>query len=167
MAKELAVVSPAQARPVLDEHDFKTVLELYAHAQAWARHYDTLVVSGNVVLVSASILFVGLAVRERLPGLLGPALLAMPILLSLVGVGLTRTLFGLYADSVERLIRFENVLNCFDSTKLRDVDSCGSFLPRSLMTLPIHSPASVRFFYVLYLGLMVGYTLLISLRLQS
>jgi hypothetical protein len=144
-------------RPNLDEHDFKTVRELYAHAQNWARHYETMIVSTNVLLISASSLFVGLALRDATGFTKVAALLCVPILMSLIGIVLTRTIFRLYAISIERLIRLENLLNCYDGTKMEEIDGAGPLLPPLLMALPVRVPTSARFFFMLHSILIVIY----------
>src|SRR5262245_7749557 len=103
-----------RVRPALDEHDFSTLRTLYSQAQDWARHYESLVVSMNVFLISASSVFVGLALGNSV-SLGGAALfIAVPIILSVLGLALTQTLFSLYAACITRLIRYENLLNCYD-----------------------------------------------------
>ena len=152
-----------RARPGLDDHDFHTLRDLYAQAQNWARHYETLVVSTNVLLISASSVFVGLALKDSVSLRRALAFLAVPMILALVGLALTRTLFSLYAACIERLIRYENLLNCYDDTKLTTVDGVGSFLEPSLHRLPVRQPASVRFFIYLHLVLLAIYAGFIAL----
>src|SRR5262249_34568773 len=128
----------------------------------WARHYESLVVSMNVFLISASSVFVGLALGGSIS--LGRAALfiAVPMVLSVLGLALTQTLFSLYAACITRLMRYENLLNCYDDTKIRTVDAIGSFLEPALRKLPVARPASVRFFsgvqvvlLAIYVGLVV------------
>lgn len=144
-------------RPALDSHDIQTIRDLYGQAQNWTRHYETMIVSTNVLLISASSLFVGLAFRDATGFRKVAAFLCVPILLSLIGIVLTRTLFKLYALSIERLIRLENLLNCYDGSKMEAIDGRGPLLPPILMTLPVRVPASARFFFALHSALIFVY----------
>jgi hypothetical protein len=91
------------------------------------------------------------------------AFIAVPMILALIGLALTRTLFSLYAACIERLIRYENLLNCYDDTKLSTFDNVGSLLEPSLHRLPVAPPASVRFFKYLQLLLLAVYVGLVAL----
>jgi hypothetical protein len=150
-------------RPELDEHDFKTLRELYSQAQNWTRHYETLLVSTNVLLVSAASLFVGLALRDGQPSQKVLALLLVPVLLSVVGLLLTRTLFKLYDSCVQRLIAYENVLNCFAQLKSLSMPWGSSLLPPTMMALPVKLPLSARFFLSLHSLLIVVYVALAAI----
>ena len=152
---------PSTQRPTLDEHDFKTVRELYTQSQLWARHYETLMVSTNVLLVTAASVFSGLALRDDAVLHRVFALFGVPVLMSVVGIFLTRTLFKLCALCIERLIAYENALNCFDSSKLVALPWGGSLVPAALMRLPVRMPASARFFVGLHLLLVITYVLLV------
>jgi hypothetical protein len=156
-------MDPTTHRPDLDEHDFKTVRELYSQAQNWTRHYETLLVSTNVLLVSAASLFVGLALRDNQPTQKVLALLGVPVLLSVVGIMLTRTLFKLYASCVKRLIAYEDVLNCFTPLKKLTLPWGASLLPPTLMALPVKLPLSARFFLSLHSLLIVVYVVLAAI----
>jgi hypothetical protein len=150
-------------RPELDEHDFKTLRELYSQVQNWTRHYETLLVSTNVLLVSAASLFVGLALRDSHPSQKVLALLSVPVLLSIVGILLTRTLFKLYASCVERLIAYENALNCYAPLKTLSMPWGSSLLPPAMMALPVKLPLSARFFLGLHSLLIVIYVALAAI----
>jgi hypothetical protein len=151
------MVTVLTSKPDLDEHDFKTIRDIYGQAQNWARHYDSLVVSVNVVLVSASMIFVGVALRGE--GIFGrsPLVLMVPVMMSIIGLVLTRMLFNLYAACIVRLIRIENLLNCFDPEKFNGIDGAGSLIPSWLMKQPPAWPPTVRFFVTLHGLLMLVY----------
>ena len=150
-------MQPNTERPNLDEHDFKTLRELYAQAQNWARHYETLTVSTNVFLISASGIFIGLALRDGMPSKRTVALLCTPVLMSLIGLLLTRTLFKLYALCVERLMVYEDALNCYAPAKLSRRTWEGALLPAHLLSLPVRMPASAKLFMSLHTVLVVIY----------
>lgn len=153
-------MKPSTERPNLDEHDFKTLRELYSQAQIWVRHYETMIVSTNVLLVSAASMFAGLALRGGNPKVKSVMLFGVPVLMSIVGVFLTRMLFKLYAIHVQRLIAYEDTFNCYAPLKVPSLPWGGSFLPGQLMTLPVKMPASGRFFLVLHAILVVTYATL-------
>jgi hypothetical protein len=151
-------------RPNLDEHDFATVRQLYSEAQQWARHYESLIINANVLIVSASLIFVGLAFGDKIGTKQSLLILSVPVAMAFVGIMLTHTLFVLYTHCIERLIRFENLLNCFDETKFSMIDNKGSLLPLRMMELPVHRPPSVVFFLWLYSLLILTYLLLMALK---
>jgi hypothetical protein len=151
-------------RPALDEHDFATVRLMYAEAQQWARHYEQLIVNANVLIVSACMIFIGLALGERLGAGELNLLLLSPIVISVFGMLLTRMLFSLYSTCIERLARIENLLNCFDAEKFRPIDGKGPLLDVSLARRPVPMPPSVMFFLLLYWALLFVFALLYILR---
>jgi len=150
-------MQPSTERPHLDEHDFKTLRELYAQAQNWARHYETLTVSTNVFLMSASGIFIGLALRDGTSSGRSVALFGTPVLMSLIGLLLTRTLFRLYALCVERLMVYEDALNCYAPAKLPTRTWEGALLPAQLLSFPVRMPASTKLFMFLHTVLVVIY----------
>ena len=144
------MTAPITSRPTLDEHDFATVRQLYTEAQNWTRHYEQLIVNANVLIVSAALIFVGLAFGDKVSSFQARIILAIPVLMSVVGIVLTQTLFNLYAACIKRLIRLENLLGCFDSAKYDVIDHAGSLLSPQLIKLPVTRPTSVRFFLGLH-----------------
>lgn len=156
------VTEPQRARPNLDEHDFATVRQLYSEAQQWTRHYESLVVNANVLLISASLIFVGLAFGNNVSTAEAVMILGISLMMTIVGIALTQTLFGLYASCIERMIRLEHLLDCYDGDKFADIDGKGPLLAKALAVLPVRRPASVRFFFGLYVLLIVSYLALIG-----
>lgn len=142
-------------RPALDPHDFQTVRQLYGEAQQWARHYEAMVVNGNVLIISASLMFLGLAFSDKVAEPIRILVLSVPVAMSIIGLLLTNTLFKLYATTIKRMIRLENILGCYDGSRFGDVDGEGSLLPEFLMATTIVKPASVRFFIHLYGGVLL------------
>ena len=159
----LIMTEPMTHGRVLDERDVETIRQLYTEAQNWTRHYEQLVVNANVLLVSAALIFVGVAFGERVSTVQARVMLAIPVLMSGAGIALTQTLFNLYAACIERLIRLERLLGCFDSAKFNAIDGGGALLSQELMKLPVRHPTSVRFFlslHVLLIGVYVALTAL-------
>lgn len=145
-------------RPKLDDHDFETVRLLYGQAQQWARHYDQMVVSANVLLVSASLIFLGLAM-DPVKSHGAPALvLLIPAVMTVVGFLLTHILYIRYSGSIGHIIHFENLLNVFDEQRFAINSGDGSLLPKSLMQ--ITRTPSIVFFEVLHSLLLVVYFVL-------
>ncbi len=159
-----APVDPLTSRPPMDAHDVETVRQLYTEAQNWTRHYEQLVVNANVLIVSAALIFVGLAFGERVSGVQARMILAVPVLMGLVGIALTETLFKLYASCVSRLVRLENLMGCFDPARFDAFDRGGPLLPREMMVLPASRPTSVRFFLALHALLVASYLFLLAAR---
>lgn len=148
----------------LDERDVETIRQLYTEAQNWTRHYEQLIVNANVLLVSASLIFVGLAFGENVSTLQARIILAIPILMAFAGLTLTETLFNLYASCIARLIRIETLLGCFDSTRFEAIDNGGPLLSPALAELPVRHPTSARFFLGLHILLVGVYLALLALR---
>jgi uncharacterized membrane protein (DUF485 family) len=148
----------------LDEQDVSTVRQLYSEAQNWSRHYEQLIVNANVFIVSASLIFVGLAFGDKVIPAQAVGLMAIPMAMALIGIALTTTLFNLYAGCIKRMIRLENLLGCFCSAKLETVDGLGPLLPIDLMKLPVEMPASARFFIGLYVLLALSYVGIAGLK---
>jgi hypothetical protein len=146
---------PLDRRPSLDRHDFDTVRQLYTEAQQWARHYEMLVVNGNVFLVSASLVVVGFAFESNSKRLGGAALFVAAGAMAAIGFLLTQMLFRLYAQTIRRMIRLENLLNCYSQELLSEYRE--TLLDRSLMQWPVSRPTSVRFFVALHAALFVLY----------
>jgi hypothetical protein len=92
-----------------------------------------MIVNSNVLIISTSLVFVGLAFGERVLPFQAKVILIIPTIIGIVGIALTQTLFKLYAACIERLIRFEKLLGCFDPIKFNFIDQNGSLLPLSLM----------------------------------
>jgi uncharacterized membrane protein (DUF485 family) len=86
------------------------VPQLYSEAQNWSRHYEQLIVNANVFIVSASLIFVGLAFGDKVTSAQAVGLMAIPVAMTLIGIALTKTLFNLYAGCIKRMIRLENLL---------------------------------------------------------
>ncbi len=152
-------------RPMLDLHDFNTVRQLYSESQQWARHYEGMIVNANVLIISASLVFVGLAFNERMTPIFSALILSIAVIMSLFGYALTKMLFRLYADCIERMIRYENIMNCYDINRFDMVDGLGALLPHTLMSLPVEPPASVKFFERLYYMLTTAYMAFVALQL--
>jgi hypothetical protein len=144
----------------LDPQDLATVRDIYAQAHHWARHYETLVVSTNVLLVSASMVIVSVVFRDAHTFARSAILLVVPILMSAVGFALTGLLFRMYSQTIERLIRIENLLDCYDPARFHAIDGKGPLLPLLLGTLPVRRPITVLFFYYLHGSLIALYGLL-------
>lgn len=81
-----------------------------------------------------------------------------------VGFVLTQTLFNLYAVCVRRLIRLENLMNCYDFDRFDAIDGAGPLLELSMMKLPVRRPTSVRFFLGLQFLFAGVITVLIVIR---
>ncbi|MCV2350247.1 hypothetical protein [Paucibacter sp. Y2R2-4] len=141
----------------LDERDLATVRQLYSEAQNWTRHYEQLIVNANVLIVSACLIFVGLAFGDKVTLTQALAMMAIPIGMAVIGMVLTQTLFKLYAACIERMIRFERLLGCFDASKFQSVDHQGPLLSVDLMALPVKAPTSVRFFIGMHGFLILAY----------
>ena len=148
----------------LDERDVQTIRQLYTEAQNWTRHYEQLTVNANVLLVSAALIFVGLAYGDKVSTLQARIILAIPVLMSIAGIVLTQTLFNLYAACIERMIRLETLLGCFDAAKFDTIDKGGSLLSQALTKLPVSHPTSVRFFLGLHVLLIGAYLALTALK---
>jgi hypothetical protein len=158
------MTTPITSRPLLDDHDIATVRQLYSEAQNWTRHYEQLIVNANVLIVSACLIFVGLAFGDKVTASQSLALMAIPIGMAVIGIVLTRTLFNLYAACIERMIRLEDILGCFDSTKLQQIDGKGPLLSVELMALPVKAPTSVRFFIGMHVLLVFAYVGIAGLK---
>lgn len=143
--------------PLLDDHDAATVRQLYGEAQNWSRHYEQLIVNANVLIVSACLIFVGLAHGEKATRTESLALLAVPIAIGAVGVFLTLMLFDLYRHCIARMVRYEGLLGCYDPHRMEKVDGRGPLLPAGLATDHAKMPTSVRFFIGLHLLLVLSY----------
>jgi len=148
----------------LDEQDVSTVRQLYSEAQNWTRHYEQLIVNANVLIVSACLIFVGLAFGDKVTPAQAVGLMAIPIGMTLIGIALTKTLFNLYAACIERMIRLENLLGCFSPAKFETVDGLGPLLSIDLMKLPVKLPTSVRFFIGLHVLLAFSYVGIAGLK---
>lgn len=149
-------------RPHLDEHDVTTLRQLYSEAHNWARHYQETIVNTNVMMISAQLIFFGLLLDRDVnsAAVIGRALALAPIALGLIGILLTLTLFRLYRRVVGRMVRCENLLNCFDDKKLRDFDDMGSLLDPRLMR--VEMPPTVKFFGAVYVVLIIAYVFLFA-----
>lgn len=152
------MIPPLKGRPSLDVHDFATVRQLYSEAQQWARHYEMLVVNVNVLLISASLIFLGLALgKDTVISEYSLWILGAALVMTVLGSLLTEILYRLYATCIHRLIRLENLLNCYDSERFNSIDGAGSLLRASMMR--VKKPASVRFFLWMYPVLALTFTL--------
>lgn len=136
-------------RPLLDDHDFSTVRQLYSEAQQWARHYELLIVNMNVMLISSGVILLGLGLGESTMRH-GALLFTIAAALAAIGMLLTWTLFRLYAACIGRMIRTENLLNCYDTERFNTIDGAGAMLPVELSRTPVPRPASVTFFLSLH-----------------
>lgn len=142
---------------MLNENDLATVRQLYGEAQNWTRHYEQLIVNANVLIVSACLIFVGIAFGEKVGAFQAMALMAIPVGMGVIGIVLTRTLFNLYAACIVRMIRLETLLGCFDGKKLQAIDGQGPLLSEDLKALPVKAPTSVRFFIGMHALLILAY----------
>lgn len=138
------------------ENDHELVKQLYVEAQHWARHYESLLVQGNVLIIPISLGFLGFAFAtekathpERLAAIIVSALLAG------MGFLLVRMLFGLYSTTIERMVRLETLLGCFDVERGNGLDGRGPLLPLDLARIPVTIPPSVRFFNNVYIALAI------------
>lgn len=147
MRESLPILSD---RPALDDHDVQTVRQLYGEAQQWSRHYETLIVNVNVLLVSSGLIFLGLGLNKDMSARYAIGIFVAAGLVSATGILLTATLFKLYASCVNRMMRLENLLNCFDPVRFNTVDGLGALLPKELARFPVQAPPSVRFFFGLH-----------------
>jgi hypothetical protein len=148
----------------LTEFDTATVRQLYTEVQNWARHYEQLIVSANVLIVSAGLVLVGLALDEKVKPLESYTLLIIPAIMALVGFAITIMLFRLYRTCIERIIRLEKLLGCADPLRMSPFDGQGPLVPDSLHRTPIAYPMSVRFFLIMHLVLLVGYIIFAIIR---
>lgn len=150
-------MSVADPRRSLADADLATVRQLYGEVQNWTRHYEQLIVNANVLIVSASLIFVGLAFGEKVSRTESLALLVVPTVMAVAGIAMTLTLFNLYALCIERLIRLESLLGCNDSERMAAIDGLGPLVPAQLHAKPVQQPTSVRFFIGLHLLLLASY----------
>lgn len=141
----------------LGEHDVATVRQLYGEAQNWSRHYEQLIVNANVLIVSACLIFVGLAQGEKATRLESLGLLAVPVAMGVVGVFMTKMLFNLYRHCIARMVRYERLLGCYDPARTAVVGEHEALLPLALADGHADMPASVRFFIGLHLLLVLSY----------
>ncbi len=156
--------SPITSRPPLDDFDVSTIRQLYSEAQNWSRHYEQLIVNANMLIISACLIFVGLAFGDKVTARQAFALLTIPFVMGGLGIVLTETLFNLYATCIKRMIRLENLLGCFSESKFQTIDGNGPLLPLDLASLPIRRPTSVRFFLGIHVFLAVSYLLIAGLK---
>jgi hypothetical protein len=153
-------MSADKEQNTLSEADLATVRQLYGETQNWTRHYEQLIVNANVLIVSASLIFVGFAFSDKASRTESVALLVIPIFLAAAGIAMTLTFFNLYAVCIERLIRFESLLGCNDAERMAAIDGKGPLIPLQLHALPVQKPTSVRFFIYAHILLMVTYAVL-------
>lgn len=148
----------------LTEPLLSTVRQLYGEAQQWTRHYEQLIVNANTLIISAAAIFVGQSLGEHLSAMQSRLVLLVPLAIALVGVVLTQTLFRLYAQCIERLIRYEGLLGCFDVQLGQSLDGQGSLIASSLQQKPVRRPTSVKFFLWLHGLLALSYLVLMWFR---
>ena len=148
----------------LSELDLANVRQLYGEVQNWTRHYEQLIVNANVLIVSASLIFVGMAFGEKVSRWESLALLVVPTFMAVAGIAMTLMLFNLYALGIERLIRLESLLGCNDAERMAAIDGLGPLVPAQLHALPVKLPTSVRFFIGLHLLLLASYVVLAILK---
>ncbi|MBV8037286.1 hypothetical protein [Roseateles sp.] len=144
--------------------DIATVRQLYAEAQQWSRHYEQLLVSANTLIISAALIFVGLAMNEHLTAGQSRGLLIIPLLTAVIGAALTVMLVRLWTKCVERMIRLEGILGCHDEARGQRLDGLGALLPPELRRLPVRWPISGRFFLGLQAALALAYLGLMCIR---
>lgn len=156
--------SPSPPPSPLSEPDLSTVRQLYTEVQNWTRHYEQLIVNANVLIVSSSLILLGLAFGEKISLGESYALFAIPLLMAGVGATITITLFRLYALCIVRLIRLEKLLGCDDAQRFAALDGQGALIPAELHQLPVSKPTSVTFFLGLYAVLSLCYALLALVR---
>jgi hypothetical protein len=157
-------VSVAKDQKALTDLDLANVRQLYGEVQNWTRHYEQLIFNANVLIVSASLIFVGLAFGEKVSRAQSLALLVVPAFMALAGIATTLILFNLYALCIERLIRLESLLGCNDAERMAGIDGLGPLVPTQLHALPVRHPTSVRFFIGLHLLLVAAYVGLAILK---
>jgi hypothetical protein len=90
MIYEVSIPNRDQKGPQLSETDLETVRQLYTEAQNWARHYELMVVNTNVLLISASSIYIGNALGDKPDR--AAMVLGIPMVMSLIGFVLTSTL---------------------------------------------------------------------------
>lgn len=151
-------------RPSLDDHDFGTIRQMCGEAQQWARHYTGMVVNANVLVVTASLIFLGLAFDEGTPVNQSVMILIVPFVMSIFGLFLTKMLYKLYCDCISRMIRLENLLNCYDAKKYEKIDNRSSLL--LVYLTEISKPASVSFFQRQHVLLSFVYILFILVKIN-
>jgi cytochrome c biogenesis protein CcdA len=144
-----------------------TVRQLYSEAQNWTRHYEALLVNAGVFIVTISLGFLAFAFSEKAGTFERYLAIGVPILLSSVGLALVRTLFKRYAISIERLIRYERILGCFDPVVGKALDGGEALLPDFLQRVPISQPPSVRFFYFVFALQIVTFVVLLIWRVAQ
>jgi hypothetical protein len=136
------------------DKDTELIHKLYGEAQQWARHYESLLVQANVFIIPISLGFLGFAFSTEKASQPEKAAAAIAsALLAILGFFLLRMLFGLYSVTVERMIRLETILGCFDAEIGNAIDGNGPLLHTELAKLPVTEPPSVRFFKNVYFGL--------------
>ena len=149
--------TPICRRPDLDDFEIGTVRQLYSEAHNWSRHYEQLIVNANVLIVSACLIFVGLAFGDKVTARQALYLLVVPVAMGMIGIILTQTLFNLYSACIARMIRLENLLGCFDKARFEKIDNKGPLLPLAILGAPVGRPTSVRFFLGMHVLLISTY----------
>lgn len=153
--------------PELTPAQRRNVRQQYTEVQNWTRHYEQLIVNANVLIVTAGLVLFGLAYGEGVNRLERAALMVVPIVMSMVGLTMTQTLFRLYRMCIERLIRLERLMGCHDSESLNRIDGQGALVPEALHSLPIKRPTSVNFFLGLHAVLLLAFVILTGVRSVS
>lgn len=127
------------------------VRQLYGEAQQWARHYEALLVQANVLIVPVALGFLGFAfATDKASQIERATAIVVSAMMAALGFLLVRMLFGLYATTIERMIRLERSLGCFDADVGNRLDGGGALLADDLAVLPVKEPPSVRFFKNVY-----------------
>ena len=138
--------------------------QLYTEAQQWTRHYEALLVNANVFIITISLAFVGISFSDKAGTVERIVAMSVPIVLCTVGLVLVSTLFSLYVACIERMIRFETALRCYDVGFGNALDNKGPLLPIELASLPVRQPPSAHFFNWTYLILLGCFILLLMWR---
>lgn len=151
----------------LNDKTLDTIRQLYGEAQNWARYYEQTIVNAGVLIISACLIFVGLAFGDKATSQQSVWMLGIAGCMNAGGIVLTLTLFRMYAICVERMIRYEDLLDCYDVALMKSIDGKGSLLPVAMQNLPVRRSILVNFFLALHGFLILVYLVIGTVRFTS
>lgn len=143
----------------LDEHDVRSLRDLYGQLHTWARHHETVTMSANVTLLSVTALFIGLTSRPEVRTVLSWLLWGVPIGLSVLGIAFTLIQFREYANVIRRLIDVEQRLGFYDGLSSTE-DPHWTINPLQLQRAPVLFTPVGRAFIGIHLVLIASTTVL-------
>ena len=71
-------------------------------------------------------------------------LLLIPVIKSAIGLRLTSVLLGLYRECITRMIRIENLFNCFNPNLFGQFDDLGTLVPEHLQGISTRATPTSR-----------------------